>query len=958
VALQYTFSALPVIDRRQKTTRGANLGVITPAISVEHPIGKARLIGLCCAAGKCGFIADALGKGRGLERSLSIVNRSWVEFVKLAAGLGAVYFLAARLSYFLRAEPDVAVFWPAAGIAVGALIALGPKARLPIATGAFIAIVALNLVFGRNPWLTIAFSLISAGHPLLTAWLIDCWFGFPFKLEDMWRALGFFTATAIGAAIAAVSATAAIKLVEPTVSPLYIWCLWFASASLGVVTVAPLLIGLADADRERVPRYDLIEGSAGLVAITALTAALISLPDGPWATALPEVLVFPLLLWIAIRCQPIFAAGAALAVGLTVIGSTTLNIGYFDWGRPQTDRILSAQIFVLSEAILAVLLAAIFAERRRTAAVLEDSKASLADALAAGQVIAFEWNALSGYVRRSENASLILGDDQIGTEFRRSGFLSRVHPEDRQCFRTLIRELRPRRPSYALTFRYMRPDGQQLWLEETARGEFEATGRLLRIKGLIRDISEQKRTEQALAERNTQLELASKAARVGSFVIDFSTGLVTLSPGCASIMGLPEHTIEMSREDFRKLVHPEDLVQFDAARDEVFLKKQVEFDAQFRIVRADDGEVRWIEARSMIVYGKDGQPFRIIAVLIDFTDRRLADQALSERNAQLALAGRAARVGRYAYDVNTGKLQISEGYAAIHGLPEGTNETTISEFLARVHPEDRTREEAFRNQMFAEKRSESTIEYRIVRSDGEVRWIERRNSVSYDIDGHPKRVVGVSIDVTERKRAEERQLILLAELDHRVKNTLATVSSVVSQTAGGRTSVANFVKALDGRLRSMATTHGLLSFGRWQGVSLTELVRQELAPYATRHNTMVNGPEVVLCPEAGQAMAMVLHELATNAAKYGALSTKQGRVSVRWKRQLNGHPLRLVLEWQEFDGPQVVAPGRAGFGTSTIRDLIPYEFGGSVDLAFFSTGVQCRLELPANWLTRSNEAAA
>lgn len=110
-------------------------------------------------------------------------------------------------------------------------------------------------------------------------------------------------------------------------------------------------------------------------------------------------------------------------------------------------------------------------------------------------------------------------------------------------------------------------------------------------------------------------------------------------------------------------------------------------------------------------------------------------------------------------------------------------------------------------------------------------------------------------------------------------------------------------------------------------------------------------------PEAGQAIAMVLHELATNAAKYGALSTKQGRVSIRWERRLNGHPLRLAFEWQEFDGPQVVAPGKAGFGMSTIRDLIPYEFGGSVDLAFVSAGVQCRLELPAAWFAESNDAA-
>ena len=895
------------------------------------------------------------GEGPGVERSCSIVSRSWVEFVKLAVVLGVAYFLAARLSYFLRAEPGVSVFWPAAGIAVGALIALGPKARLPIATGAFTAIVALNLVSGRNPWLTIAFSLISAGHPLLTAWLIDRWFGCTFKLEDVWRALGFFAATAIGTAIAAVTATAAIMLVEPTVSPLYIWCLWFASASLGVVTVAPLLIGLADAERERLPRQALIEGSVGLVAITVLTASLISLPDGPWATALPEALVFPLLLWIAIRCRPIFAAAAALVVGLTVIGSTTLSIGYFDWGRPLKDRILSAQIFVLTESVLAVLLGAVFAERRRAAAILQDSKASLADALAAGQVIAFDWNALSGETRRSENASLILRDDQVGTEFRGSHFLSRVHPEDRQCFKTLIRELRPGRPSYAMTFRFVRPDGQQVWLEETAKGEFTSTGRLLRIKGLTRDITEQKRAEQALAERNTQLELASKAARVGSFAVDLPTGLVNLSPGCAIILGLPDSNVEISRENARKLVHPEDLAQLDATREQAFLKKQREFVAHYRIIRVDDGEVSWIEARSLIFYDQGGQPLRYIAVIIDTTERKLAEQALAERNAQLELAGRAALVGSYAYDVHKGTMQVSKGYAAIHGLREGTTETTISEWRARVHPEDLARAEGLREHAFAERRNEDNAEYRIVLSSGEVRWIERRGTILYGKTGRPERVIGVNIDVTGRKRAEERQRILLAELDHRVKNTLATVGSVVSQTAGGRTSVANFVKALDGRLRSMATTHGLLSFGRWHGISLAELVRQELAPYATQHNTKVSGPEVVLRPEAGQAMAMVLHELVTNAAKYGALSTKHGRVSIRWERQLNGHPLCLVLEWQECGGPPVVAPEKTGFGTSTIRDLIPYEFGGSVDLGFFSTGVQCRLELPANWLTHGNK---
>jgi two-component sensor histidine kinase len=126
----------------------------------------------------------------------------------------------------------------------------------------------------------------------------------------------------------------------------------------------------------------------------------------------------------------------------------------------------------------------------------------------------------------------------------------------------------------------------------------------------------------------------------------------------------------------------------------------------------------------------------------------------------------------------------------------------------------------------------------------------------------------------------------------------------------------------------MPATHEPLGDHWWQGVSLTELVRRELAPYAVRNNTEVGGPDVVLRAEAGRAMAMVLHELATNAAKYGALSTKNGCVSVRWGRRLTGQPPRLVLQWREIGGPAVIAPGNPSYGTSTICDLIPYEFGG------------------------------
>ena len=323
---------------------------------------------------------------------------------------------------------------------------------------------------------------------------------------------------------------------------------------------------------------------------------------------------------------------------------------------------------------------------------------------------------------------------------------------------------------------------------------------------------------------------------------------------------------------------------------------------------------------------------------------------------QLELAGKAALVGSFAYGVDTEKLQISEGYAAVYDFPEGTREIARSQWLAKVYPDNVDEVDAARRQAFRQRRPEYGFEYRFVRPSGEVRWIEARTFISYRSDGRPERMVGVNIDVTERKRAQEHQRALHAELDHRVKNVLATVNTVAARTMDASSSIHQFVGSLDGRIRSMARTHELLSATHWQGISVLELVRRELAPYATRGNTDIDGPNVILKAEAGQAMGMVLHELATNAAKYGALSTQSGCVSLRWRQRCNGHsPSDLVLEWRETGGPSVNAPENCGFGTSTIRDLIPYEFGGRVDLVFAPPGVKCRLELPADWYFSSDE---
>ncbi len=272
-----------------------------------------------------------------------------------------------------------------------------------------------------------------------------------------------------------------------------------------------------------------------------------------------------------------------------------------------------------------------------------------------------------------------------------------------------------------------------------------------------------------------------------------------------------------------------------------------------------------------------------------------------------------------------------------------------------MHPDDIGKVEQVRSEAFRERRREYKVEYRIIRPGGELRWVETRCFLSFTDRGHPHRVVGVSIDITERKRAEEHLQAMNAELDHRVKNVLATASAVAAQTLNASSSLEHFVAAFDGRLRSMAQTHELLSERRWRGIPLAELLRRELAPYAGGNNTEIGGPEVILTAEAGQTLAMVLHELATNAAKHGAFSSREGKVSVEWRRQLNGNARAgLVIEWQETGGPPAKAESKAGYGISVICELIPHELAGKVNHVLTPEGARCQLELPDRWIDASS----
>jgi signal transduction histidine kinase len=346
--------------------------------------------------------------------------RRWVNSIGLAVAVGVAYFVAARLSVRLLLPPEgVAVFWPAAGVSSGVLIALGPRARWPVAVGVTAATIAIHQLIGDPLWAGIALGLSNAAEALIVAGLLELYFGADFNIVRLRQVLGLLLAAIVGTAISAIGGAVTYKLFHPSATMLTTWQHWFASDSVGIIIVAPLVIGLAAAVREPPSRSERIEGTTALLALAVMTAIAISLPWQAWETVLPVALLFPMLLWVAARCRPVFAAAAAFLVSITIVVTAVFDIGHFgDPGVSHADQ--QAQVAILFVAIGAYVLAALFAERReserhlaRANMLLErerDNKLMSAQAIA-GAIAHEVRQPLTGIVTNASAALRWLGQD-------------------------------------------------------------------------------------------------------------------------------------------------------------------------------------------------------------------------------------------------------------------------------------------------------------------------------------------------------------------------------------------------------------------------------------------------------------------------------------------------------------------------------------------------------------------
>jgi two-component sensor histidine kinase len=357
------------------------------------------------------------------------------------------------------------------------------------------------------------------------------------------------------------------------------------------------------------------------------------------------------------------------------------------------------------------------------------------------------------------------------------------------------------------------------------------------------------------------------------------------------------------------------------------------------------------------------------ALLAEVTERRRADERLRELNdtlenrvasrtselaesrARLKHAADLAKLTYFDLDYVRNRIQVAENFASIMGfsLPDGDDgddriAVAMRSLRDHVVPADRDRItiETERSEMGQVRK----IEYRVFGEDGKERWIESEWHLESDPDGRSLRAFAANLDITERKQSEEQKKLLMAEVNHRSKNLLAVVQSIVNQSAR----VADptmFAHNLADRLQGISASQDLLIKSDWRGIEIPELVHAQLHQFKDLIGAriVVEGMAARLTAAAAQAVGMALHELATNAAKYGSLSTNEGRVRIRWDISKRREPL-FTMQWTEECGPAVSAPTRRGFGSLVMGPIVESALRGKVEIDFLESGLTWKLRAP------------
>jgi PAS domain S-box-containing protein len=441
-----------------------------------------------------------------------------------------------------------------------------------------------------------------------------------------------------------------------------------------------------------------------------------------------------------------------------------------------------------------------------------------------------------------------------------------------------------------------------------------------------------------------RLELALKAASIGIWDWDLINNRFDYSDRARAIYGFAP-TGDITIEMVRGVTHPDDLPYTSAqAKRAIDPELREDNPYEYRIIRADTGELRWVRAEGHAEFKAIAgamKPIRYIGCVQDITETKRAVTALEESERRQRLALEAADMAVWEFDLTSNTLVNSGDMKRLFGFRE-SDEVSVEDYRERYLPGERDRMQQVAMAALAADEYHFELEFRIMRLDNQERWLLLRAEILMS-EGQPHRVVGILMDIDDRKRNAERQLLLMRELNHRVKNSLSVVQSIAGQTFKVGDVAAESLEAFRRRLRALADANDILVQSEWSSFDLDALISKIISPYRSEcmNPFIVSGSQINIPPRLNVPLALALHELATNAAKYGALAAPEGKVRIDCRHEGE----TASIEWAELNGSADAADkGGGGFGIKLLTKILAAEFQ-TIEHQLRPDGAWCRIEV-------------